>query len=346
MTYKSSWRSPSNIALIKYWGKHGLQLPRNPSLSFTLSTCHTNMHLQVNPESGFPGIHVLYDGQVKPDFEPKIIKFFSLLQDLFPWLLRSSVVIDSHNTFPHGAGIASSASALSALAICLMDINDQIHNFSSPPDSHWWYKVSEIARLGSGSASRSVYPLSSIWGVTTGVSESSDSFAIPWGDQVASIYKTYQDSILVVSSLEKAVSSTAGHALMEDLPYAETRYEEARHNMDRLLAAMRRDNDLEQFISIVESEALQLHALMMSGHAPFILMESATISIIKEVWRFRKEYNIPVCFTLDAGPNVHLLYPASYKEKIRDWIDKDLIQFCHEGKYIQDHVGLGPEKIS
>jgi diphosphomevalonate decarboxylase len=84
---------------------------------------------------------------------------------------------------------------------------------------------------------------------------------------------------------------------------------------------------------------------MMSGDTPFMLIEPGTISIIKEVWRFRKESGIPVCFTLDAGPNVHLLYPLAFKERVLDWINSNLVQYCAEGKYILDQVGMGPEKI-
>ena len=116
MTFTSAWRSPSNIALIKYWGKHGLQLPRNPSLSFTLSACHTVMQLTVTPDADSPGLQVSYEGVPKPSFEPKINTFFSLVKNRFPWLSNASVTIDSQNTFPHGAGIASSASAMSALS--------------------------------------------------------------------------------------------------------------------------------------------------------------------------------------------------------------------------------------
>ncbi|MBP7540167.1 MAG: diphosphomevalonate decarboxylase, partial [Saprospiraceae bacterium] len=96
---------------------------------------------------------------------------------------------------------------------------------------------------------------------------------------------------------------------------------------------------------IVESEALQLHALMMSGNTPFILMEPGTISLIKEIWRFRKETGIPVCFTLDAGPNVHLLYPSPYIPVIMNWVKSDLASHCADGKYILDQVGNGPKKI-
>lgn len=346
MTFTSAWRSPSNIALIKYWGKHGLQLPRNPSLSFTLSVCHTNMRLEVTPEADSPGLQVSYKGEPKPSFEPKIKTFFSLLETRFPWLSRASVSIDSQNTFPHGAGIASSASAMSALSLCLMDINDQIQGSVVLQDSKWWQSASEISRLGSGSASRSVFPVASIWGHTLNAPESSDLFGIPWEQHIAPVFKDYRDTILIVSTAEKSVSSTAGHRLMEGLPYAESRYAEARQNLIRLSEVMASGIDLDAFISIVESEALQLHALMMSGKTPFILMEPGTISLIREIWRFRKETRIPVCFTLDAGPNVHLLYPNEHSPAVMDWVKSDLIHYCAQGKFIADHVGASPEKIS
>lgn len=346
MTFTSAWRSPSNIALIKYWGKHGLQLPRNPSLSFTLSACHTMMRMTVLPDADLPGLMVSYEGQLKPSFEPKIKTFFSLVGDRFPWLSNASVTIDSQNTFPHGAGIASSASAMSALSLCLMDIHDQIHGDATLLNSEWLQTASEVARLGSGSACRSLYPVASIWGQTANASESSDLFGIPWEQHIAAVFKDYRDTILIVSTAEKSVSSTAGHRLMEGLPYAETRYVEARKNLIHLTEVMTTGTDLNAFISIVESEALQLHALMMSGNTPFILMEPGTISLIKEVWRFRKETGIPVCFTLDAGPNVHLLYPNEYSSAVMDWVERHLTPYCAQGKYIIDQVGTGPEKIS
>ncbi len=346
MAYISSWRSPSNIALVKYWGKHDIQLPRNPSLSFTLSACHTDMEMQVTPEATKPELIVLYDGNPRPSFETKISSFFNRIQDQLPWLINASVVINSINTFPHGAGIASSASAMSAMALCLADIDDQINTRSDIKDESWWRRVSEFARLGSGSACRSVYPGAALWGETSGIPGSNDAYAIPWGDHLSPMYRDYQDTILVVSAEEKRVSSSAGHALMSGLAYAEVRYEEAKKNITRLIESIRTDDGINQFISICESEALQLHALMMCGERPFILIEPNTISIIKEVWRYRKESGVPVCFTLDAGPNVHLLYPSEHKVAIQDWIKNSLIQYCAKGLYILDKVGMGPEELN
>ncbi len=323
-----------------------MQLPCNPSLSFTLSACHTQMKLTVTPEAGSPGLHVLYDGQPRPSFEPKIKSFFAAINLRFPWLANAFVEIDSINTFPHSAGIASSASAMSAMALCLFDIHDQMNEVMSEVDAKWLREASEIARLGSGSASRSVFPYAALWGESSSAEGSSDSYAIPWENHMAPLFKNYQDTILIVSTKEKSVSSTQGHAMMEDLPFAKTRYAEARQNLSLLVEHMKNGDDLEAFISIVESEALQLHALMMAGKSPFILMEPGTIAVIKEIWRFRQESGLPVCFTLDAGPNVHLLYPKEHAIAVLAWIKTSLAHFCHNGQYILDQVGSGPERIS
>jgi diphosphomevalonate decarboxylase len=344
MNYQSSWRSPSNIALIKYWGKFGLQLPRNPSLSLTLSVCHTDMKVSLQPKQA-QSLTVLYNGNEKPDFQPKIKSLFQNIRLQFPWLESSSVLIDSINTFPHGSGIASSASAMSALALCLHDIDHQLKNKTFLPDAATLNDVSKTARIGSGSAARSLYPIASLWGETQGVDQSNNEFAIPWENEIDEVYKTYHDTILIVSSEEKSVSSTAGHKLMDTLSYAETRYAEATKNISALIEAMRSSEDQASFISICESEALQLHALMMSGTKPYILMQPATLAILKEVWKYRADTGLPVCFTLDAGPNVHLLYPASIAIEIKDWISHSLSRYCFNGSYIHDVVGNGPQKI-
>ncbi|MEP6645572.1 MAG: diphosphomevalonate decarboxylase [Saprospiraceae bacterium] len=347
MTLISSWRSPSNIALIKYWGKHGTQLPNNPSLSFTLSACHTDMFIKVTPESSAPSLTVLYAGNERPAFEPKIKSFLQKIYTRVPWLQNAAIIIDSVNTFPHGAGIASSASAMSALALCITSIDSQIN--SQPENINNLsrkYTVSEMARLASGSACRSVFPVAALWGEVKNILDSSDLHAIPWADHISDVYKDYQDTILVVSAEEKGISSTAGHQLMNDHPYAAPRFAQANLNLSSLITAMNTNDNPESFISICESEALHLHALMMSSKTPFILMESNTVSIIKEVWRFRKETSIPVCFTLDAGPNVHLLYPSSFRPSVLDWIKSRLTPYCIDGLFLLDENGSGPERLT
>ena len=345
MEYISSWRSPSNIALIKYWGKHGIQLPRNPSLSFTLSACHTDMTVKVLPDAGKQDITVLYDSHEAPHFLPKIKSFFDRLHTTLPWLKKSLVVIDSINTFPHGAGIASSASAMSALALCLAEIDVRLNGNSFEASAEWKRRVSTIARLGSGSAARSVFPECAVWGKSSVAHESSDEYAIEWSHNISNVFKTYQDTILIVSAGEKSVSSTAGHDLMNSLPYAQKRYEVANTNFDSIVEALKQEQVTDSFINICESEALQLHAMMMSGPQPFILMQPDTLAIIQEIWKFRKESSIPVCFTLDAGPNVHMLYPVENKHDVVSWMQESLIPFCADGIFIMDEVGRGPVKL-
>ena len=99
--------------------------------------------------------------------------------------------------------------------------------------------------------------------------------------------------------------------------------------------------DLEEFISITELEALTLHAMMMTSNPYFILMKEGTLSIINKIWEFRNASNTPLSFTLDAGANVHLLYPSSYKQNVLDFIESELVVFCENQQYICDVVGQG-----
>ena len=106
-----------------------------------------------------------------------------------------------------------------------------------------------------------------------------------------------------------------------------------------------KSGDLDEFISITELEALTLHAMMMTSNPYFILMKEGTLSIINKIWEFRNDSKIPVSFTLDAGANVHLLYPASYKQNVLDFIQSELVVFCENGQYICDVVGKGAKVL-
>ena len=333
------WQSPSNIALVKYWGKqHGAQLPQNPSVSFTLSNCRTETSIFFEKSDRF-SLHFRFDGKENTEFQDKIKAFLESNRTYFPFLDQIDLHINSRNTFPHSSGIASSASSMSALVMCLLDIERMAKN-EKDIDLR---KASFFSRLASGSACRSVLPKMALWGVTEAVPESSDLFAVPLKDQIAPIFKSYHDSILIVSDAKKAVSSRVGHALMDTNPYAETRYAMARKNTAELLSALH-SGDLEKAIPIIEAEALQLHALMMCSEPSFILIKPNTLRIIDALYEFRKETEIPVCFTLDAGPNVHILYPDQHAEMVERFIMDELERYCVDGQWIADQVGDGPSK--
>ena len=106
-----------------------------------------------------------------------------------------------------------------------------------------------------------------------------------------------------------------------------------------------KSEDLDGFVEIVESEALSLHAMMMTSNPYFILFKPNTLSIIEKIWDLRKNNKIPICFTLDAGANVHLLYPFEFKNIVKIFIEDELKEFCQNGQYILDYVGVGAKKI-
>lgn len=332
------WQSPSNIALVKYWGKKGRQLPQNPSISFTLSNCKTETSVFYEKSDRF-GLRFSFDGKEEKKFQTKIQGYLMENQEFFPFINQLDLDVRSRNTFPHSSGIASSASSMSALVMCLLDIERQLKG-ASEIDLR---KASYLSRLASGSACRSLFPVMALWGATASVPDSSDAYAVSLESQVNPVFKNYRDSILIVSDAQKEVSSRAGHALMDSNPYAEVRYATARKDVNELLQALA-TGDLETFIRVTESEAMQLHALMMCSNPSFILMKPNTLRIINALHEFRKETDIPVCFTLDAGPNVHVLYPQDYAELVERFIMDELERFCANGQWINDLVGPGASK--
>ncbi|MCR5658851.1 MAG: hypothetical protein K6G25_05950 [Bacteroidales bacterium] len=339
---KVGWASPSNIALVKYWGKKGKQIPQNPSISFTLSECRSETFVTYEKADSF-GFRFFFDGKESPAFGAKIEKFLLDYQAFFPFINQLSLTVESHNTFPHSSGIASSASSMSAFVMCLMEIERSLSLSKGRTIDLNLQKVSYFSRLASGSASRSVYPKMALWGATSYYEGSSDEYAVSLENDIHPIFKTYRDAILIVSGETKSVSSRAGHALMEGNPYAPARYAKANENIKDLLAALQ-SGDVDTFIHITESEALQLHALMMCSDPSYILMKPNTLNLINEIRGFREETKIPLCFTLDAGPNVHLLYPKQEADKVDYYIKNVLVEFCDKDRWIADRVGDGPKK--
>ena len=335
--------SPSNIALIKYWGKYGLQFPINPSLSFTLSNCKTITSIEYSPRlKGQGRFNFLYDGKEKKSFENKIEEFFSRIAAFCPYLDNLFVKINSKNTFPHSSGIASSASAFCSLAFCIVSIEKR-HN-ERMKDDDFYNKVSFIARLGSGSGSRSISGPLMIWGESEFHSESSNFFAVDFGKKIHSLFKNYQNTILVIDDKIKHLSSSDGHKKMINHPFLNDRKRQARNNLKRIINAIS-NGDLQVFIKVVEEEAMTLHALMMSSHPPTVLIESKTLEVIKLLKNFREKEKVPICFTLDAGPNVHLLYPEKYKLKVIKFIEQKLIHYCQNKIFINDRIGLGAKLL-
>ena len=331
------WNSPSNIALVKYWGKKDNQIPQNPSISFTLSESYTTTSVEFKPKKNNNN-NILFDfeGEKNHPFGQKIKLFISSIEKYFKFLKNHDIHIKSQNNFPHSSGIASSASGFSAIALAIVELEQEITGFS---ENDKYLKASFLSRLGSGSASRSLYGPAAIWGLHEKVPNSSNEFAIEHSD-LHQDFKSYQDTILLIDKGTKKVSSTAGHDLMNNHPFSKQRFFQAYENLESMIEILK-NGDLEKFISLSESEALTLHAMMMTSNPYFLLMKEGTLSAIEKVWSFRKESDIPLSFTLDAGANLHLLYPKAYKQKVLDFIEGELIVYCEKEHYICDEVGSG-----
>ncbi len=342
---KVSWRSPSNIALVKYWGKKENQIPSNPSLSFTLSESFTETGIvyKERKKSDSDVLKFMFEGKENLPFQRKIEEYLKNITKYFPFLETLQLVIRSNNSFPHSAGIASSASSMSALALCLCSIEKK--HFGTLIDKNEFFtKASFIARLGSGSASRSIFPYASTWGEIIENSISSEIFASVLPFNLHQKFKNYKDAVLIVSKQAKKVSSRAGHELMNGHPFAYGRTDLAKNNLKRLLYALK-SGDEDIFIEIVENEALTLHALMMSSNPGFILMNANTLRVIDKIREFRKNTGKKICFTLDAGPNVHLLYSDNDQDELEKFIKNELVQYCEDKFWIADRMGEGPIQI-
>ena len=340
-----TWSSPSNIALVKYWGKNKNQTPKNTSISFTLNNSRTITTLEINNKNQHNNkimFDIYYKENKIEEFRPKIEIFFKNIVKYCNYLTQYSFKITTNNTFPHSSGIASSASGMSALALCVMSLEKELD--PKMDNDHFYKKASFLARIGSGSACRSIYGGINIWGKHVDIENSTDLYSIKYPFDVCKDFLDYNDAILLVDIEAKQVSSSAGHNLMNNHSYASKRYEIAQKNIVKLKSILN-NGDLDSFVNIVEDEAMMLHALMMTSDPSYILIKPNTLKIINSIKSYRNSAKIPVCFTLDAGANVHLLYPNNAKDQVELFIENELKKYCKNDLYILDNVGGGPVQL-
>ncbi|MDX2359650.1 MAG: diphosphomevalonate decarboxylase [Crocinitomicaceae bacterium] len=339
---KVKWRCPSNIAIVKYWGKKDIQIPCNSSLSLTLSNSFTEVEAELSEKTSGDEVQLNYyfEGELNEQFGQRVAKYLADNRSHFPFLSENAISIHSTNSFPHSAGIASSASAFGAIALAMLDITYTLEG--KEKDTEFYQTASNLARLGSGSASRSMFPSYALWGANDKVAGTSNEYALEITD-IHPTFKNMKDAILIVEDEPKKVSSSVGHSLMNDHPYASQRFEQANTRTAELVNILKEGN-MDAFIQMCESEALTLHAMMMASSEYYLLVKPGTITAIEKLMEFRKESGVPVCFTLDAGPNVHVLYPAEYQEQVEAFINNELADTYK--KVIFDQEGQGPQKMN
>lgn len=331
-----SWTAPSNVALVKYWGKHAKQLPCNPSLSFSLKESTSTTRITFSPQRSLT-VALNFQGKENEKFRERLEKFFAGLGEVTHFFKNMEIDIECSNTFPQSVGVASSSSQLASISLCVASLI--YHVTEKSIDDGFYRLASYFARLGSGSASRSVYGRYSIWGHTS-ILSSNDEYAIEYKDYDG-IFKELCDAIFIVSDKEKRISSTVGHSIMNVNPYAEIRYSNAQKNVLKLIDSMKKGN-VEQFFSIIEQEALEVHAMMMVSDPPHLLFEPNTIEIINRIKDFRERTGLSVGYTIDTGPNVHFLYFDRDKDQVLPFVE-ELRQFCHDRRVVLDTLGDGPQ---
>ncbi|MCK9639430.1 MAG: diphosphomevalonate decarboxylase [Prolixibacteraceae bacterium] len=344
---KIGWSAPSNIALIKYWGKRANQLPDNGSMSITLENSSTTTYLFIRKKEksdGEIGMKYYFHGTLNQKFGKKIDLLLSHLVTEMPFLYDYKLAFHSENNFPHGAGIASSASSMAAAALCLVTL-EQIVTKRKRSKTEFFRRASVIARQGSGSAARSIYGGIVTWGTVASLEGTSDQYATPFPLHELSRLKQARDIILIVNAKEKQVSSSLGHAMMAAHPYREGRKNQATNNLSELIKAISEDN-YHLVAKIAENEALSLHALLMTSSSGTILLQPNTLQIIEEIKKFRESTGLDLFFTIDAGPNVHLIYFEDQREMVLQFVKEKLIRYCENEHWIDDKIGLGPKLLT
>ncbi|MGB1077097.1 MAG: diphosphomevalonate decarboxylase [Bdellovibrionales bacterium] len=333
---KISVQAPSNIAFVKYWGKTGRQHPINPSISMTLKHCLTTCSISYRTEAEDTRVESFrFSGEENEKFKARIEKYLNDISDVVPALQNLSLSIETDNTFPHSAGIASSASAFAAIGYALAHIE---HDLGFADNGDIETRASTLARLGSGSAGRSVVGPYNMWGEYA-PENSTDDYAVKVTD-IHEEFNHVKDAILLIDAGEKKVSSSAGHKLMDNHPYRQARIDQAIDHTKRMIDAMR-TGDWDTFGEILENDALALHTLMMTSSPSFILLAPNSLEAIERIRDYRKQTGLPVYFTIDAGPNIHLIYPKKHEDVVEKFIADQLKNLCQNGKYIIDECGKG-----
>lgn len=287
-----------NIAFIKYWGDRdsSLHIPANGSISMNLGGLYTRTQVTFDPE--------LVEDQLVLNYRPSTgaaLQRVSALLDRVRQMagLNLCARVVSVNNFPVGTGIASSASAFAALALAASRAAGLMLEERD---------LSRLARTGSGSACRSVPGGFVEWQAGN---DDEDSYAYSIAPPE---HWNLVDCVALISKRHKPIGSWEGHRSAASSPLQEARLADAPHRLEICRRAIL-EQDFKAFAAVVELDSNLMHAVMMTSAPSLIYWEPATLAVMKAVIEWRKE-GLPVCYTIDAGPNVHVLCLASVSDQV------------------------------
>ncbi|MEJ2012889.1 MAG: diphosphomevalonate decarboxylase [Anaerolineales bacterium] len=287
-----------NIALIKYWGNrnHELRVPSNDSLSFTLA--HLQTRTSVSFKQDYERDLLILDGTEAP--EAARLRASNVLDRIRELSGRSEYArIESENNFPSGAGIAASSSAFAALALAGTAAAGLAF------DSR---QLSRLARLGSGSAARSIF------GGFAWLHAGRDD-ATSFAEQIyPRDHWLLTDCIAIVQPGEKKVGSTDGHQLAETSPLQKARIEDTPRRLELARAAIG-NRDFDALAAVSEQDSNMMHAVMLTSVPPLLYWTPGTLEVMHQVQAWRASGD-PVFYTVDAGPNVHCIAPLNFQQEL------------------------------
>ena len=301
---KTAYAHP-NIAFIKYWGNRddALRLPVNGSVSMNLAALRTKTSVTFRDDLKDGDVLTVNGQEVTGASLNRAAKFMDEVRRLSGEDRFAEIV--SENNFPMGAGIASSASAFAALALAGsaaagLDLSER--------------DCSRLARMGSGSACRSVPDGFCEWLYGSGDADSVSVSIAP------AEHWDLTDLIAVISGEHKKVGSSAGHGMAATSPYQSARVADAPARIEKCRTAIL-NKDFAALAEVSERDCLLMHAVMMTSTPPLLYWEPASIALVKGVKAWREE-GIPCFCTLDAGPNVHILCPSEAADEIRSRVER------------------------
>jgi diphosphomevalonate decarboxylase len=302
-THSATAQAHPNIAFIKYWGNrdNALRLPANGSISMNLDGLYTRTTVSFQPSLALDEF-VLNGREMTGHALERVSAMLDLVRAKAGFTLRAEVV--SENNFPTGAGIASSASAFAALAMA----SSKAAGLDLPEA-----ELSRLARRGSGSACRSIPGGFVEWQAGAG-DEDSYAFSIAAPD-----HWPLADCVAVISAEHKPTGSTEGHALAGTSPLQPARVTDAPRRLDICRKAIL-DRDFPSLAEIIEQDSNLMHAVMMTSNPALFYWQPETIAVMEAVRLWRKN-GLQVAYTIDAGPNVHVICPQDELANVRDHLN-------------------------
>ncbi len=286
----------ANIAFIKYWGNRDdtLRLPANGSISMNLGGLSTRTTVSFQPSLPFDEL-IINGREVIGPARERVTTLLNLVREQAGLEQQAEVV--SNNNFPSGAGIASSASAFAALALAASKAAG-LH-LGEP-------ELSRLARRGSGSACRSIPGGFVEWMPGAG---DEDSYAVAIAGPE---HWPLADCIAIVSDAHKPTGSTQGHALAATSPLQAARVADAPRRLDMCRRAIQ-ERDFDALVAIVELDSAMMHAVMMTSTPALYYWMPASLAVMNSVRVWRRD-GLPVCSTVDAGANVHVICPETHMQ--------------------------------